>query len=50
MPDYENMYNRLFNQITDTIVHLEAELENLRTIQIVTEELYMDMSKKKDTD
>jgi hypothetical protein len=43
MPDYKLMYDKLFNQITDTIVHLEAELENLRAIQIITEEIYINM-------
>jgi hypothetical protein len=43
MPDYKFMYDKLFNQITDTIINLEAELENLKSIQLLTEEIYINM-------
>lgn len=35
MPDYKRMYDFLFNQITDTIEHLEDAQQK-------TEELYID--------
>ncbi len=39
MPDYEKLYHKLFNEITETI-------EKLQKIQQDTEELYLDMCEK----
>jgi hypothetical protein len=50
MPDYKLMYGKLFNQITDTIINLESELENLKKIQQITEELYIVTDVESDTD
>lgn len=41
MDDYKAMYYKLFNQITDTIEVLNAELEKLKTIQQYTEEYFI---------
>lgn len=39
MPDFEKLYFRLFNEITDTI-------EKLQQVQQKTEEMYLDMCEK----
>lgn len=39
MPDYEKLYHKLFNDITDAIEILQKAQEN-------AEEMYMDMCKK----
>lgn len=38
MPDYQKMYSILFNEITNII-------EQLQTVQIKTEELYINLTK-----
>ncbi|MFA5659350.1 MAG: hypothetical protein WC900_08715 [Oscillospiraceae bacterium] len=42
MPDYKIMYEKLFNQVTDSIVSIEAELSRLRLAQLQTEEIYIE--------
>lgn len=39
MPDFEKLYFKLFNEITDTI-------EKLQQVQQKTEEMYLDMCEK----
>ncbi len=39
MPNYEKLYHKLFNEITETI-------ENLQKVQQDVEEMYLDMCEK----
>ncbi len=39
MPDYEKLYHKLFNEITETI-------EKLQKVQQDAEEMYLDMCEK----
>ncbi|MCL2055288.1 MAG: hypothetical protein FWG90_12775 [Oscillospiraceae bacterium] len=41
MPEYQAMYLKLFNQITDSIKTLESELIKLKDIQAQTEEMFI---------
>ena len=41
MPDYEKMYKKLFNKVTDAI-------EILKEAQIETEEIYINSSEEED--
>ncbi|MEG0614699.1 MAG: hypothetical protein RR540_03005 [Oscillospiraceae bacterium] len=50
MPDYKRMYGKLFNQITDTIETLEKELDKLKRIQQITEEIYIKSEETEDDD
>ena len=41
MPNYDPMYKKLFNSITDAISVLEEQVEKLKQAQIDTEEMFM---------
>ncbi|MCL2054152.1 MAG: hypothetical protein FWG90_06915 [Oscillospiraceae bacterium] len=41
MSEYQAMYLKLFNQITDSIKVLESELIKLKAVQSQTEEMFI---------
>ena len=46
MITYKKLYFSLFNQITDTVEHMEEDIAKLKRLQILTEEMYMSMTEE----
>ncbi|MCL2055504.1 MAG: hypothetical protein FWG90_13885 [Oscillospiraceae bacterium] len=46
MSEYQTMYLKLFNQITDSIKVLESELIKLKAVQSQTEEMFINADTK----
>jgi hypothetical protein len=41
MKDYKKLYLTLFNYITDSIIVLESEIQNMKEVQKKVEEMYI---------